>query len=415
MKLAWSLAILAICAFGPGGGAADADVGEGRLPGPGSGTAPTSTMQMRNDPCSPNPCQNGGTCHATSSTKYSCTCAGGYSGTSCQTPFDCGALSPPANGTVTAATTTLGATATYACTMNHTLSGNATRTCQATGWSGSAPTCMASTCGSYTDVVYRLTATLAVKGTTFRIGNQTSTGLTSNRTTPPFASNTNRTPFTGSSSNGTFTRGFARLRFGNDASGKPIAGTVRLVEWYVPLELTHTAGATLYANNDHSVGIIDNPGSLSNCGGDDATCTDHVPRVNRTCAANASATLSGTTLTWATCTPAWSGENSWNYRSARGARGAGCATGYVQSGNTTTSSRLVPASGKGDLYQTYNQQLARITFNSTNYLTATWTMEQIQIPNDTDKSNTWLTITNATPIGTDCGSTVGVDLVCNLQ
>jgi hypothetical protein len=286
---------------------------------------------------------------------------------------------------------------------------------QATGSSGSAPAPVASTCGSYTDVVYRLTGTFAVKGTTFRIGNQTTSGLTSNMTTPPFASRTNTTPFTGSSSKGPFTRGFARLRFRNDASGKPVAGPVRLVEWYVPLELTQTKGATVHANSDHSVGIINNPGSLSNCGGGDATCTNHAPTVNRTCAANASATLSGTTLTWGPCTPAWSGENSWNYRSARGARGPGCATGYVQYGNSTTSSRLVPASGKGDLYQTYNQQLAKITFSGTNYLTATWTMEPIQIPNGTDKSNTWLTITSARPIGTDCGSTVGVDLVCNLQ
>ena len=47
-------------------------------------------------------------------------------------------------------------------------------------------------------------------------------------------------------------------------------------------------------------------------------------------------------------------------------RGPGCATGYVQYGNNTASSRLVPASGKGDLYQTYNQQLATITFSGMN-------------------------------------------------
>src|SRR5262245_32999946 len=97
MKPGSFIAIVAICASGPGGsgGRADADVGR--------------------HPCSPNPCQNGGTCKATGSTRYSCTCASGYSGTDCETPFDCGALSPPASGTVTAATTTLGATATYAC------------------------------------------------------------------------------------------------------------------------------------------------------------------------------------------------------------------------------------------------------------------------------------------------------------
>jgi hypothetical protein len=390
MKVTSLLAVFAICAAGPGGAEAK-------------------------NPCSPNPCQNGGTCSKTGSKKYSCACASGYSGTNCETPFDCGAPSPPANGTVSAPTTTLGATATYACNTNNKLSGNATRACEAAGWSGTAPTCVATTCGSTTDVVYRLTATLSVEGTTFGIGDQTTTGLTSNATTPPFASSTNTTPFTGSSSRGTFARGFARLRFSNDASGKPIAGTVRLVEWYVPIELTHTEGATLHANNDHSVGIINNPGSLSNCGGGDSTCTNHRPTINRTCAANASGTLSGTTLTWGPCAPGWSGDNDWDYASARGVRGAGCATGYVQYGNNTSSSRLVPSAGKGDLYQTYNQQLAKVSFSGTNYLTATWTMKAIQLPTGTDKSNTWLTITSARPIAVDCGSTVGVDLVCNLQ
>jgi hypothetical protein len=404
MKPASLLAILAICAVGPGGsvGVAGAEPNDGKT-------------KKAKGACAANPCQNGGTCNATGRKKYSCTCASGYSGTNCETPFDCGALSAPTNGTVAAPTTTVGATATYACNANHKLSGNATRTCEGTGWSSSAPTCVASTCGSYTDVVYRLTATLAVEGTTFGIGDQTTTGLTSNAKTPPFASNTNTTPFIGSSSNGTFARGFARLRFTNDPSGKPIAGTVRLVEWYVPIELTHTEGATLYANNDHSLGIIKNPGSLPNCGGGDATCTNHAPTVNRTCAANAAGTLVGTTLTWGPCAPAWSGDNDWDYKSARGVRGAGCATGYVQSGNNTSSSRLVPAAGKGDLYQTYNQQLAKITFSGTNYLTATWTMKSIQLPTGTDKSNTWLTITSAKPIASDCGSTVGVDLVCNQQ
>src|SRR4030095_3324798 len=121
--------------------------------------------------------------------------------------------------------------------------------------------------------------------------------------------------------------------------------------------------------------------------------------------ANASGSLSGTTLNWGACSPTATGANSWSYASsARSASGAGCAPGYVQYGNNTTSSGLVPASGKGDLYQVYNQQLARITFSGTNYLTATWTMAEIQIPNGTGQSNTWLQITSATPVGTDCGT-----------
>ncbi len=379
-----------------------------------SGTAPTCMMQTAN-PCAPNPCLNAGVCTANGS-NFSCACASGYSGTTCQTPFDCGALVGPTNGSVTAAASTLGSTATYACNSNYTLSGAATRTCQPTGWSGSAPTCVASSCGAHTDVIYRMTGTFSIRGTTFGIGNQEFPGLTNNASTPTFASTTNTTPFTGSATGGTFTRGFARLRFTNNAAGEPVAGTVRLVEWYMPLEFTQTNGATLYANNDHSLGILSNPGALANCGGGNAACMSHAPTVNRTCAANASATVTGNTLNWGTCTPAWTGANAWSYASsARSAAGAGCGIGYVQYGNNTTSSGLVPASGKGDAFQVYNQQFAKITFSGTNYLTATWSMAEIQIPNGTGQSNTWLIITNATPVGTDCGSTPGVDLVCNVQ
>jgi len=61
------------------------------------------------------------------------------------TIVDCGALTAPANGTVNAPTTTFGATATYSCNGGFTLSGPATRTCQADGtWSGSVPTCQGS-------------------------------------------------------------------------------------------------------------------------------------------------------------------------------------------------------------------------------------------------------------------------------
>ncbi|HEX8113873.1 MAG TPA: hypothetical protein VF516_39345 [Kofleriaceae bacterium] len=35
------------------------------------------------DPCSPNPCQNGGTC-ASSGSSFTCTCTGGFTGTTCE-------------------------------------------------------------------------------------------------------------------------------------------------------------------------------------------------------------------------------------------------------------------------------------------------------------------------------------------
>ena len=56
---------------------------------------------------------------------------------------ECGNLTDPAQGEVNhTAGTTFGQTATYSCNTGYNLTGDSTRTCQATGeWSGSAPTC----------------------------------------------------------------------------------------------------------------------------------------------------------------------------------------------------------------------------------------------------------------------------------
>jgi hypothetical protein len=64
---------------------------------------------------------------------------------------NCGALTSPTNGTVSIPSTTYGATATYACSTGYTLSGSVTRTCQDTAtWSGTAPTCSIVNCGGLT-------------------------------------------------------------------------------------------------------------------------------------------------------------------------------------------------------------------------------------------------------------------------
>ena len=44
-------------------------------------------LQGGNDPCNPNPCQNGGTCIGNNGigNGYHCTCASGHSGTDCKT------------------------------------------------------------------------------------------------------------------------------------------------------------------------------------------------------------------------------------------------------------------------------------------------------------------------------------------
>jgi formylglycine-generating enzyme required for sulfatase activity len=72
-----------------------------------------------------------------------CDASGSWSGSAAVcTPVDCGALSSPANGSVsTPSGITFGATATYSCNGGFTLSGSATLTCSAAGSWGTVPTC----------------------------------------------------------------------------------------------------------------------------------------------------------------------------------------------------------------------------------------------------------------------------------
>ena len=60
---------------------------------------------------------------------------------------DCGGLTDPMDGSVSAPTTTYGATATYSCATGYGPSGSATRSCQADGsWSGTTPVCVIADC-----------------------------------------------------------------------------------------------------------------------------------------------------------------------------------------------------------------------------------------------------------------------------
>jgi hypothetical protein len=74
-----------------------------------------------------------------------------------------------------------------------------------------------------------------------------------------------------------------------------------------------------------------------------------------------------------------------------------------------------PPAELGDGYQTWNQVLATFTFSSTNYKTATFTMPPTELPNGTGQSVTTLSITSSSVVTTQCGSTPGTDLVCNIQ
>ena len=366
------------------------------------------------DPCQAAPCKNGGTCTKTSDTGYSCQCTAAYTGTNCETAVgtsDPCQPNPCQNGGKCTKTSD-----TFACD------------CTDTGYEGAkCENAVGVTCAGtkYTDVIYRLVGEFSVKIPALDPlgqGENTYSDLGANTTSPVFDGAGNSTPFVA----GTFSNGFARLRFTNDSSGNPSAGNVSLVEWYFPLNYQQqTFGVTITIDTDHSLGLL--ASDLSNCGSGDTACTNHAPTLSRLCAPNAQGSVSGTTLTWSDCTPT-SGQTGWSYANAQEASGAGCAISWTAWGHAgpcspqSSCETLVPKCTLGDSYQAWNQELMPLTFNGTNYKTASFTMDKIQVPNctdpDTDKNaatTTWLKITSATVIGTQCGSTPGKDLVCDVQ
>jgi hypothetical protein len=449
-----------------------------------SGTAPTCTMVTTG--CTPDPCIHSMTgCMAADASGYTCgTCVVGWSGANCDVPVTCTGAIAPTNGTVSASSATNGNTVTYGCNSGYTLMGNATATCQpngtftgpaptcppadcgappvvanaaapavsggagggnsttfgataaytcntgytengvnptcgANGTWGTAPTCTPSRCGTYTDVVYHISGTFTVSQAPIAAANGSENVGATHPNTPAFTGAGDTTPF----STGTFTQGVLRLRFTNDATGNPAAGTVYLVEQYFPIYFSQAISALGQTGNlvvgvDSSLGMLTS--GVANCGAGGTACTNVHPTISRPCANNASGTLSGTTLTWGACTPAPNGMTSWNYANGQAATGPGCATGFNQWGNIAcTGSGLIcgaiPAAELGDAYQTWNQALATATFSSTNYKTATLTTPASQIPNATGNTETTIAITKSTVVAAVCGSTPGTDLVCDVQ
>ncbi|WAR07673.1 SVEP1-like protein, partial [Mya arenaria] len=67
---------------------------------------------------------------------------------------NCGNVTNPINGSVTYVETTYDETANYSCDTGYNLSGNMSRTCQAHGdWSGEAPSCIIVDCGNVTNPI----------------------------------------------------------------------------------------------------------------------------------------------------------------------------------------------------------------------------------------------------------------------
>jgi hypothetical protein len=116
----------------------------GALPSPTNGSVNTPTTTYNS--AATYACTAGYTLSST--TPRVCQADKTWSGTAptCA-PVDCGPLTAPENGFVSAPTTTYNSVATYSCTTGYGPSGSSTRTCQADGtWNGSAPTCVIANC-----------------------------------------------------------------------------------------------------------------------------------------------------------------------------------------------------------------------------------------------------------------------------
>ncbi len=134
-----------------------------------SGTAPTCNASS--GPCSTAPCVHG-TC-TESGTTYSCACDAGFAGTNCDQGDRDGqavACSDPvtlANGTIAPASVAPNESLTYACNAGFTLNGSATRTCNADGTlTGTAPTCTAVSCSATAPTNGSVDATTTTYGLT---------------------------------------------------------------------------------------------------------------------------------------------------------------------------------------------------------------------------------------------------------
>jgi len=284
-------------------------------------------------------------------------------------------------------------TATYSCDPGYQVSGGASITCQANGtWSGGAPTCDA----SYCDVLYQVTGSFRVSNAPASCGNVTNT-VGTNATTPSFSGGAT-TPFTAASE---FNGAFIRLRYREDG-GLPVAGPVELVEYYLPMEFSVACtGTDVLTDVDHSLGLLALTGT--------PPAIPVSPTLARPCQAWAFGTLAGTSLAWGTCTaqPPASG-NGWSFDNAVAAAGdTGCATRMSVWGHVSCSGFLcgfVP--NLGNQRATWDQFLNGFAFSqSTDLLTATFTMPEVQVPESTSESQTrtWVTITGATPIHHECG------------
>lgn len=357
------------------------------------------TCQMTAVGCATRPCEQG-SCTPGSGGSVSCVCERGYTGAACDAEEDACAMPDPCAVAGTCADVGAG-NADFTCTP-----------CDAGASGARCEVANAGACGAYVDVVYRIAGTFRVANTPLGAGDVTK-DIAGNASEPDFAHEGITSAFPPTQ----FSNGHIRLRFHNGAAGTvespaPSAGSVEVIEWYLPIEFEVTGASipTVRTDVDHSAGMV----ALVN------RYADYQQVLDRACRPVASGVLTGTTLDWDTCsvTPppvAMATSFRSDVAQANVDTDDGCLRRTTSSGNArcvSGSCGLVPSVSVGDLRNTWDQPLNNFVFSGEDYTTATFTMAEIQIPNDTGTS-TWLTITSAVPGHIECGDAPSCDESCD--
>ena len=350
---------------------------------------------------------------------------------------DCGVLANPTNGTVTESPNTLlNGVATYVCNANATMTGSATRTCQAAGWSGSAPTC--TVVPTYCDVVYHLGAGATQYGNFHVYAGGT---VTVNKTvavgthslTPAYGNTPNYTAMPDPLTVAGYPQGWARIRYPANAAGTaPIAGAISLIELYLPVDSANLAmtilGPNVTIGIDGTAGIFQT--TTSGCTAPATRClalNAGAPIIQRNCTPIATGTVVGTTLTWDTCsinapagttgTPNATQLNFTTDMSIAAPTDKGCITNMSAYGGVEcVGGGFAGCGAAGTLTTTptssvWDEKLPSVTLSSTTYSTATLTIPEFIIPESSATTYLGARVTNAVVSKIECGAIPA--LTCN--